>query len=106
MATKRKRKIGLGSGDIAHVQGARVAHRRAMQTFDRALAAIKHNECEAALENMVVGNNDYGEFLSEIRHGVGNHGRKGPAAAPRMRQAVSNKRMEVLQAFSKACVLK
>jgi len=105
----RKRKTNLGSGRIYHAKGARKAYRYAMTTFDRAIADAERGDCRRALDKFAVANNDYGDFVAEFTHAVGAgpaRPYRGPMAAPRMKQLISNKRMEALEAMDAHCLVK
>lgn len=106
---KKRRKASLGSGRIYHAKGAREAYKYAMMTFDRTIRTAEQGKCRMSLDAFAVANSDYGKFFSEHGHAVGTgpaRPYRGPRAAPRMKQALTNKRMDALETLSKRCLVK
>lgn len=103
----RKRKIALGSGRIYHAKGARQSYKYAMENLQRSITAANAGDCFKALENFAVGNQDLGNFFTEHKHAVGasRHGFT-PLGAPRMKQALSSRRIGALETLSKKCLVK
>jgi len=101
------KRTNLGSGRIYHAKGAREMYKYAMRGFDEAIGEATMGRCAKAHDELAVANQMLGAFFIEFKHAVG-QSRYGftPMGAPRMRQALSEKRGKALTVFAKKCMVR